>query len=219
MCHEADSVTSLWVARYGERVITGVEGGLRERKREQSRAATAEAAWRLFIERGYDSVTVQDICAAADIAPRTFHRYFATKEDVLAEPVRRMGRVVTDHILAAPPTRGDGEVFSDAMVALAGFVMDNREWIRALRLVVARSPHMRASNLALRPDQEREMAALLLGRRGDASDPDWRLRLLVAFSVAAFRVWIDDYLGGSLDDPLGHLRQLLRYASEPARDG
>ncbi|WP_246278736.1 TetR/AcrR family transcriptional regulator [Phytohabitans rumicis] len=197
-------------------MITGVEGGLRERKREQSRAATAEAAWRLFIEHGYDNVTVADICAAADIAPRTFHRYFATKEDVLAEPVRRMARVVADHIAAADLDLGPATVLTDAMVALGEFVIGNREWIRALRLVVARSPQVRASNLALRPDQERELAALLA--RG--SDADWRLRLLVGFSVAALRVWLDDYLGGLVGDgPLDHLRELLRYASEPALGG
>ena len=44
--------------------------GLRERKRAHSRAATVDVAMRLFAERGYDAVTVADICTAAEIAPR-----------------------------------------------------------------------------------------------------------------------------------------------------
>jgi AcrR family transcriptional regulator len=65
-----------------ERAEAGTEG-LRERKRAHSRATTVDVAMGLFAERGYDTVTVADICAAAEIAPRTFFRYFPTKEDVV----------------------------------------------------------------------------------------------------------------------------------------
>jgi AcrR family transcriptional regulator len=183
--------------------------GLRERKREQSRTITAETAWRLFIERGYDNVTVNDICAAADIAPRTFHRYFTNKEDVLAEPVRRMTRIVADQIASAPFDLDDAEVFTQAMFAVGRFVIDNHEWVMGLRVVARQSQHLRAAHLALRPDQERDLASLLAARRPNAPDPDLRLRLLVAYSIAAFRVWLDDYFREALDDPMSHLGEIL----------
>src|SRR3954452_16914698 len=127
---------------------------LRERKREQNRAATVEAAWRLFMERGYDHVTVPDICAAADIAPRTFHRDFAAKEDVVAEPVRRMTALTHAAIAAAPPGTPDPEVLRQALLAVGGFVVEHRALLTGLRTVALQSAHLRGTQPGVRPDEE-----------------------------------------------------------------
>ena len=182
---------------------------MRERKRAHSRAATVDAALALFAERGYDAVTVADICEAAQIAPRTFFRYFPAKEDVLAEPAQEMAARVAASIAAAPAGLADADVLRYAMRQLGEHVVDQRERLAGYFAVAAQASAVRSNPFVRLSDRERELAELLLARRPSSAEPDWRTRLLVARTVAAFRIWLDDAVTTEVADPLGHLDEVL----------
>jgi AcrR family transcriptional regulator len=58
-------------------------GGLRQRRRIRTKQMVQAEALRLFVAKGYEQTTVDDIAHAAAMSPRTFFRYFPTKEDVV----------------------------------------------------------------------------------------------------------------------------------------
>ncbi|MBO1414750.1 TetR/AcrR family transcriptional regulator [Streptomyces sp. FH025] len=85
--------------------------GLRERKKERTRQAISEAAIALFLEHGFDQVSVVDVAAAAEVSKPTLFTYFATKEDLVVH------RFADHQEQSAEVVRGraDGETVLDAL--------------------------------------------------------------------------------------------------------
>jgi AcrR family transcriptional regulator len=77
------------------------ETGLRARKKARTHDTIAEAAISLFLARGFDQVSINDIAAAAEVSKPTLFRYFATKEDLVlhrfADHKGEAARVVHGH--------------------------------------------------------------------------------------------------------------------------
>src|SRR4030081_1871330 len=61
------------------------EIGLRERKKARTRRVIADAAARLFAERGYEQVAVSDVAREADVSEQTVYNYFQTKEQLVTD--------------------------------------------------------------------------------------------------------------------------------------
>ncbi len=93
---------------------------LRERKKRLAQATIEETALRLFQQQGYEQTSIQDIADAVMMSPRTFFRYFASKEEVLFGPMRAILRVTarstqSDLCLPGQPVSAAAGQFSDPL--------------------------------------------------------------------------------------------------------
>ncbi len=89
--------------------------GLRERKKNETRAALSRAALDLALRDGYDAVTIDAIAAAANVSTRTFRNYFSSKEDA----VLALLFDVDDHLTRTLQGRDDAEPVLDSLEACA----------------------------------------------------------------------------------------------------
>lgn len=72
--------------------------GKRERNKRANRAAILEAAQVVFMERGYDAVTIRDVVRRTDLAAGTFYNYFRTKEALFRALVEDRVRSLTEEL-------------------------------------------------------------------------------------------------------------------------
>ena len=80
-----------------------LEEGLRDRKKRQTRQAIADAARRLFRERGFAAVTVAEVAKAADVSQQTVFNYFPTKEDLFFSGMHAFEAELVDAVRERAP--------------------------------------------------------------------------------------------------------------------
>lgn len=115
------------------------EEGLRARKKRQTRAAIEKAALDLVDKRGFDAVTVDDICAAADISRMTFFNYFPTK--IAAVMGQHIDTLTSDELLEELETHKDTnylDVLTDAL-SMHIFPAEDRAIQKRRREVLSRN--------------------------------------------------------------------------------
>ncbi|GAB3964362.1 TetR/AcrR family transcriptional regulator [Actinoallomurus acanthiterrae] len=86
--------------------------GLRERKKRWTRQRVSEVATGLFVERGFDNVTIAEVAAAADVSINTVYNYFDAKEDLVLHPEEASPQRLADIVRE----RGPGESAAQAVL-------------------------------------------------------------------------------------------------------
>ncbi|WP_336210555.1 TetR family transcriptional regulator [Nonomuraea sp. LPB2021202275-12-8] len=134
--------------------------GLRQRKKEQTRRRIAEVALRLFDERGYDAVTVNEIAEAAGVAKVTLFSYFPTKDCLVLEGVQDdTAGVVAGRRPGQPPLDALREHYR-AFAARGADGVDVRHLLTQVRVISA-TPALMAGVYQAHMGQRYELAAAL----------------------------------------------------------
>jgi AcrR family transcriptional regulator len=148
--------------------------GLRERKKLRTRATLIEAAAELCLRQGFDNTTVEQIAAAADVAPRTFSRYFATKDSVIAAIADDLDAHIADALEHQPTDITEYEALLLAHLEVFGRALDHQtqafKGMAVLIQIVNASASLKASAFAFQRASANASLAVLSRRMGLAPD-------------------------------------------------
>ncbi|MGV4927889.1 TetR/AcrR family transcriptional regulator (plasmid) [Streptomyces sp. BHT-5-2] len=174
---------------------TGERLPLRERKKLRTREALVDTALRLFSERGFQSVTLDELCDAVDTSKRTFFRHFTSKEDVAMAPLHDLWRAfLVDLEHRHEPADGPLLVMLQEAVLASLDGMTAADWSERVwlnRQLAARTPSMEAHGLRFCQDTSRAAVDVLQRRFGLAGGEDLRPRLVMEVLVAAWHCALD----------------------------
>jgi AcrR family transcriptional regulator len=191
-------------------------GGLRERKKVETRTALSWAAIHLIVERGFDNVKVEDIAEAAGVSPRTFNNYFASKAEAIVSRHLDRSLRVADELRRRPA----GEPLWSAIIAAALAqlepgpevermpVSSHAEWVSGLKAMLA-EPALQGEMLRAGAIAEAQLAAAVAERTGTDLEHDLYPHLVAAAVGAASTVAMRHFLRA---DPPVPMDQLLRDA-------
>jgi AcrR family transcriptional regulator len=179
--------------------VATAETGVRERKKRATRAQLEEAAYGLFASQGYDSTTVDEISEAAQVSPRTFFRYFATKEDVVFGD--QNGDLDQLRLAMQHGPGEDGEVVRDGLLTFSAFLDGRRDALLGRRQLVIDNPSLQGRILRVENDWAAAMAAALAARAGTA-EPTFEQHVLANCAVSVLAAAVQEWHASGADAPL-----------------
>jgi AcrR family transcriptional regulator len=182
---------------------------LRERRRIRTRRTIQAHALRLFADKGFQATTIEEIAAAAEMAPRTFFRYFPTKEEVVfwSEFPPMLAGFVARRPDDEPALEALQHGIVDGLAAV--WDQDGERTLERLRLAF-RTPALHPRMRQQQAHWAAELAAILADRLGERPDA---LEVRAVAAAVAAAVWVaaeewqaqDDEgdLGALIDRALG----------------
>jgi AcrR family transcriptional regulator len=139
------------------------EVGLRELKKGRTRRAIADAAARLFAERGYEHVAVSDVARKAEVSEQTVYNYFQTKEQLVTDLDRdfqeELDRLIRARTPGTSPAAAIRELVLDAVEGIRRVPAD--QWRGELGYLAAISPTVRRLSLEMSDRQANTIATAI----------------------------------------------------------
>lgn len=166
---------------------------LRERKKAATQEVLRETALRLFSERGFAAVSVDEIATGAEVSRSTFFRYFGSKEAVLFDEIDEQGDVFLKHLHACPTTDTPWQAFEKALIAASEPTAASEEVDQQKRILdelLRNDPALHGRRRAL-IEKWTDLLAAIFARRAGREEPLLEDRLAAATCM-------------SISDEVGH---------------
>ena len=184
-----------------------------DRQRSAVRSELTQTAITMFIERGFDTTTIDEIVAAVGVSRRTFFRYFGTKEDVVLGDLADRGAIIAKALAARPADEDPWEALRSAYISSGeSTALDDATALAIGRMLLA-TPSLRARLHEKRRGWHDAFVPIIAERMGE---PHGRRRAtaIVAAALAcldtASELWIAADGDGSLlecyDDAVAAIR-------------
>ncbi|MQY06410.1 TetR family transcriptional regulator [Actinomadura macrotermitis] len=188
--------------------------GLRERKKQRTRMALIDAALDLFLAKGYEATTIDEIVAAVEVSQRTFFRYFATKEDVVTGFLAEFDQVLAEALTERPPGEPPFTALFESLRVMVRTIAESGpadiERFRRVRQVIEATPALVAAQMARYSASEKVLATEIARRQGVDPETDLRPQIIVGFHGAAARVAFEDCARRDIWDPATVAAQVER---------
>lgn len=167
--------------------MEGMTAGLRELKKQQTRQAISDTATRLFLERGFEAVTIAEIAAAAQVAKMTVTNYFPRKEDLALD----YHETFTASLARTVASRAHGESALAALRREFLTAVERHDSVigfsgKAFAQMIADSPTLTARLRELHDHREDALAHALAAETSPGPD-DLTARAAAALLAAAHR--------------------------------
>jgi len=171
---------------------------------ERIREALIDAALTLFARDGFDATTADRIAARAGVSPRTFFRYFPTKESVVFHRDYGFMRSFASAYLDSPASASDYEAVRATFVELATGFEVLRSRIETYRAAVDSSAVLIGREQEHLADHAATVAAAIARRRGDTA-PNDECETLAVVAIALYQRALRRWLAGPPAEELADL--------------
>lgn len=172
---------------------------LQARKQEVVRDAILDAAIEIFATKGFDETTVEEVAQAAGVSRRSFFRYFASKDDLLAQNVMHYGVALKQAIEACPPTFTPFEIVRETVLSVGKQSVAHPHTRRVIE-IAERSASAQQAHLSRWIEVEEIVAGAFADRLKNASKDELKPRLLASLTLSAINVAILAWFRGEYQD-------------------
>ncbi|MER7517694.1 TetR family transcriptional regulator [Streptomyces sp. NPDC126499] len=179
------------------------------------RDSLVAAAFQLFLERGYEQTTIDDIVRTAGVGRRSFFRYFPSKEDVVFPDHEQSLADMTAFLAASEDTDDPLERVCEATRLVMRMYAENPTFSVQRYRLTREVTGLRTYELSVVWRYEKTLGDYLRTRFADRRDGTLRANVVAAAVVAAHNHALRHWLrSGGQGDPLAEVDRALAFVRE-----